>query len=79
MAQERIKYVKLYSPYGTEVEVSEERGEVLKGRGYTAREPRNPTLGNNFKPVASSNDARVADLEAQLAKAQADLAAATKK
>lgn len=73
MARDTTKYVKLYSPYGSEVEVNEERGEVLKDRGYTTSKPRN--LGKRAK--GNDDSARVAELEAQLAKANEDLAAAT--
>lgn len=40
MARDTSNWVKLYSPDGTQVEVKERRGEVLKGRGYTTSKPR---------------------------------------
>lgn len=66
MAQVKEKYVTLYAPGGTEVEVGEARGEVLKGRGYTTKPPRSvPSLRR-----PAPNDDEVASLKAALAKAE---------
>ena len=73
MAQTKEKYVTLYAPGGTEVEVGETRAEVLKGRGYTTKAPRSvPSLRR-----PAPGDDRVTQLEAELAQAKADLEAAT--
>lgn len=58
MAQTKEKFVDLYAPDGTQVEVSEERAEILKGRGYTKSKPRNPT-----GPAAKTGD-QSAELDA---------------
>lgn len=76
MAQERKKYVTLYNPdHGTQVEVDENRAEVLKSRGYTTSKPRQIAKASRGK--AAGPDPRVAELEAELAQAKADLEAAT--
>lgn len=77
MAQTKEKFVELYAPDGTHVEVSEERGEILKGRGYTTRKPRPQTA----PAKADDQSAEVEALKAELAQAQQErdeaLAAAT--
>lgn len=68
MAQAKEKFVTLYAPGGTEVEVNEARGEVLKSRGYTTKPPR--VAAKTSRKPSGDESARIADLEAQLAKAQ---------
>lgn len=64
MARDRTNYVTLYNPdTGSEVEVSEERGEVLKGRGYTTSKPR-----NSGRRKGASRMEQIADNTAELQK-----------
>lgn len=60
------KFVELYNPDGTRVEVGEDRAEILMSRGFTKSKPRKPT-----GPVANSGDSpEVAALKQQLADAE---------
>lgn len=64
MARDREKYVKLYNPNGTEVEVAESRAEVLKGRGFTTSKPRNPVNPNATQRQGSgANSELLAEVE----------------
>lgn len=69
MARDANKWVTLYSPGGTEVDVKESRAEVLKGRGYTTSKPRNP--GGRTRRAKDDNSA---ELQAQLDAANAKIA-----
>lgn len=63
------KLVTLYNPdHGTEVEVNEERAEVLKGRGYTTSKPR---IRRGTKTGAKADDGNV-ELQAELERLRAE-------
>lgn len=74
------KYVTMYDPdNATVVEVTEERAEVLKGRGYTDKKPRD---FGKAKPKAArggapDNSAELAAKDAEIERLRADLEAAT--
>jgi hypothetical protein len=63
MARDRQKYVTLYAPGGTEVEVPEKRGEVLKERGYTTSKPRNPRTNNERRNKGDNSSELQAEIE----------------
>lgn len=74
MARDTSNWVKLYSPYGTEVEVKEGRAEVLKGRGYTTSKPRNVSRAKGRK--AADNSAELESANAEIERLRAELEAA---
>lgn len=74
MARDRTNYVTLYHPETlTEVEVSEDRAEVLKGRGYTTSKPRNSGRRKGASRMEQIAD-NSAELQAQLDAANAKIA-----
>ena len=64
------KLVTLYNPdNGTEVEVNEDRAEVLKDRGFTAKRARSYTGPNSQKRQGSDNSA---ELQAEIDRLKAE-------
>lgn len=76
MAQERQKYVELYAPGGTQVEVPEKRAEVLKDRGYTTSKPRNPRTNSSRRQADNSAELEAMRQENERLKAELDAAKA---
>lgn len=72
MAQAKEKYVTLYAPGGTQVEVNEARAEVLKERGYTTKAPRISPPASRRAAAAGGADqsAELEELRQKLAKAE---------
>jgi len=72
MARDRTKYVTLYHPENlTEVEVDEDRAEVLKGRGYTTSKPRAPRGRKGASRLEQMND-NSAELQAEIDRLKAE-------
>lgn len=72
------KYVKLFHPEtGTPVEVTEDRAEILKDRGYLSKAPaRDRVRRPSAKSTGDDNSAELAAKDAEIERLRAELEAA---